>query len=77
VITADATALPEIVGDAGRLLSPDNSDHWAQAMIDILVDSEARLRLAKAGLERARTFSWTAAADVLEDSYSHALETTL
>jgi glycosyltransferase involved in cell wall biosynthesis len=77
VITADATALPEIVGDAGRLLSPDNSDHWAQAMIDILVDSEARSRLAKAGLERARTFSWTAAADVLEDSYSHALETTL
>jgi glycosyltransferase involved in cell wall biosynthesis len=77
VITADATALPEIVGDAGRLLSPDNSDHWAQAMIDILVDSEARSRLAKAGLERARTFSWTAAADILEDSYSHALETTL
>jgi glycosyltransferase involved in cell wall biosynthesis len=77
VIAADATALPEVVRDAGRLLSPDNSDHWAQAMIDVLIDSEARARLAKAGLERARAFSWTAAADVLEDSYGHALETTL
>lgn len=77
VIAADATALPEIVGDAGRLVSPDNADHWAQAMIDLLVDSEARAKQAKAGLERARNFSWTSAADILEDSYGHALETTL
>jgi glycosyltransferase involved in cell wall biosynthesis len=77
VIAADATALPEVVADAGRLLSPDNADHWAQAMSDLLVDSELRSRMAKAGLERAREFSWTTAADILEDSYGHALETTL
>ena len=77
VIAADATAIPEVVGEAGRLLSPDNADHWMQAMTDLLVDSELRTNLAKAGMERARAFSWTAAADVLEDSYSHALETTL
>ena len=77
VIAADATAIPEVVGEAGRLLSPDNADHWAQAMSDLLVDSELRTSLAKAGMERARAFSWTASADVLEDSYSHVLETTL
>lgn len=77
VIAADATSLPEVVGDAGLLLSPDNVEGWAQEMIDLLEDPEARAGLAKAGLERAREFTWTHAADILEDSYHHALETTL
>lgn len=77
VIAADATALPEIVDDAGSLVSPDNADHWAQAMIDVLEDDELRTRYAKRGLERAREFSWTRAADILEDAYHHALGTTL
>ena len=77
VIAADATALPEVVGEAGYLVSPDNVEGWAQEMIDLLEDSGARDRLAKVGLERAKEFTWTHAADILEDSYHHALETTL
>jgi glycosyltransferase involved in cell wall biosynthesis len=77
VIAADATALPEVVAEAGILVSPDNTEGWAQEMIDLLEDSSYRDRLGKAGLERAREFTWTHAADILEDSYHHALETTL
>jgi glycosyltransferase involved in cell wall biosynthesis len=77
VIAANATALPEIVGDAGYLVSPDNPQEWANAMCDLLEDSDLRLIYARAGAERARKFSWASSADVLEDAYRHALETTL
>jgi glycosyltransferase involved in cell wall biosynthesis len=77
VIAADATALPEVVAEAGRLVSPDNVDGWAQEMNDLLEDFALRDQLVKAGLERAHEFTWTHAADILEDSYHHALETTL
>jgi alpha-1,3-rhamnosyl/mannosyltransferase len=77
VIAADATALPEVVGDAGLLVSPDNAEEWCQAMSDLMQDEEARERWAKAGIERATDFMWGRSADILEDAYRHALETTL
>jgi glycosyltransferase involved in cell wall biosynthesis len=77
VIAADATALPEVVGDAGLLVSPDNSDDWAAAMTSMLEDDESRARWAATGIERAREFTWGRSADILEEAYRHALETTL
>ena len=77
VIASNVTALPEVVRDAGCLVSPDNVEEWTQAMRDMLEDDELRSRLAKAGPERARVFSWTRSASILEDSYRYALETTL
>jgi glycosyltransferase involved in cell wall biosynthesis len=77
VIAADSTAVPEVVGDAGILLSPDNSDEWSRAMAEMIEESETRARYAKAGLERSKEFTWTASAEILESAYLHALETTL
>jgi glycosyltransferase involved in cell wall biosynthesis len=77
VIAADATAIPEVVADSGWLVSPDNADQWAWAMIDFLENEENRDRYGKLGFERAKEFTWTRSADILEDSYHHALETTL
>jgi alpha-1,3-rhamnosyl/mannosyltransferase len=77
VIAADATALPEVVRDAGRLVSPDNPDEWCQTMSDLLEDDEARTSLAKAGLERSREFTWDRSAAILEGSYARALDTPL
>jgi glycosyltransferase involved in cell wall biosynthesis len=77
VIAADATALPEVVQDAGILVSPDNSDQWAQAMGDMIDDDALRKRLIESGYERAGRFTWTRSAEILEDAYNHALDTTL
>jgi len=77
VIAANATALPEVVGDAGYIVSPDNPEDWANAMWDLLEDEDLRLIYARAGAERASKFSWARSADALEDAYRHALETTL
>ena len=77
VIAADATALPEVVGDVGVLVSPDNTEEWFQAMSDLIEKSDLRERLKTAGLERSKHFNWDSAADTLEDVYARALETAL
>lgn len=77
VIAADATALPEVVKEAGRLVSPDNPDQWAQTMIELLEDEAERTRLQEAGIERAREYTWERSADILEDAYRNVLGTTL
>lgn len=77
VIAADATAIPEIVEDAGILVSPDNPEQWFAAMSEVLENDETRERLTKAGMVRAAEYTWARSADVLEDAYRHALDTTL
>lgn len=77
VIAANATALPEVVGDAGRLVSPDNAEEWCLAMCEMIENDTARRRVAKAGIRRAREFGWDNSARILESAYRHALETTL
>jgi alpha-1,3-rhamnosyl/mannosyltransferase len=57
VIAADATALPEVVGDAGVLVEPDDQEAWATELLRLLDDPEHHARLVAAGLERAGQFS--------------------
>jgi glycosyltransferase involved in cell wall biosynthesis len=77
VIAADATALPEVVGDAGILVSPDNSEEWCKAMCEMIEDLRLRERLSRLGLDRSKEFTWEISADLLEDAYAQALETAL
>ena len=62
VITSKAGALPEIVGTAGVLLSPDDPGAWSQAMIELARDPGMQRRLIAAGTERSTMFSWDATA---------------
>ncbi len=63
VLVADRASLPEVVGDAGVLLPPDDEEAWADALREITEDRARRERLIAAGLERAAAFSWTRAAE--------------
>jgi alpha-1,3-rhamnosyl/mannosyltransferase len=69
VIAADATALPEVVGDAGLLVDPDDPAPWSAAMLELLDDPARHRRLADAGEARARTFDWSRSARRLADVY--------
>lgn len=73
VVAADATALGELVGDAGVLLPPGNRRRWAAAMRDLLTDGRRREQLAAAGRERAARFGWDRSAEALEAAYRRAL----
>ncbi len=58
VIAADASSLPEVVGEAGILLPPQDAEAWAKGIQTLLADPERRQGLGRQGRERARRFSW-------------------
>ena len=62
VIASNAGALPETVGSAGVLLSPDDAGAWSQAMLELAHDPDLQRRLIQAGGSRAASFTWEAAA---------------
>ncbi len=62
VVAAATGSLPEVVGDAGVLLPPDDASAWRIAIDDLAEDPARRATLAAAGLERAQQYSWDAIA---------------
>jgi glycosyltransferase involved in cell wall biosynthesis len=69
VIAADNSSLPEVVGDAGILVDAHDTDALAQAMQQLLEDTEQQQRLARRGRARARQFTWRHAAEQLLSTY--------
>ncbi|MCS6939246.1 MAG: glycosyltransferase family 4 protein [Roseiflexus sp.] len=56
VIVADATSLPEVVGDAALRVPPDDVPGWTAALWRVLADDALRADLSRRGLERATRF---------------------
>lgn len=73
LVAAAATALPEVVGDAGVLVDPDDVEGWAAAIGGLLAVAAERQRLAQAGRHRASRFTWATNAERLVDVYRQAL----
>jgi glycosyltransferase involved in cell wall biosynthesis len=62
VVVADRASLPEVVGDAGLLVDPDDTDSIAQALGRVLTDDPLRARMRELGLAQAASFTWERAA---------------
>ena len=60
VIAARASSLPEVVGEAGLLVDPDDVEGWVEGIRTLLRDGALRDMLRARGLARARQFSWEA-----------------
>jgi glycosyltransferase involved in cell wall biosynthesis len=73
VIVSNRGSLPEVAGDAGRLIDPDDHGGLTEAMRGLLLDGAERRRMADAGVRRARTYSWDTAARRLRDAYGAAI----
>lgn len=58
VVCSNATSLPEVVGDGGLLVEPDDADAWAAAIGRLWESDREREHYAERALTRARTFSW-------------------
>jgi alpha-1,3-rhamnosyl/mannosyltransferase len=74
VLAGRAASLPEVVGEAGRLLDPDDAGVWGESMLALLHDGDERERLAAAGRERVRAFSWASTARATLAAYHDALD---
>jgi len=62
VVASDATSLPEVLGDAAILVSPDDASAMAEAIAAVLNDPALAARLGQAGRRRAALFTWSACA---------------
>jgi alpha-1,3-rhamnosyl/mannosyltransferase len=69
VIASRATALPEVVGDAGLLVDPDDIEGWIAAMLRVLDDADFRTALVGAGHLRVRSLTPAEAARRLVMAY--------
>lgn len=75
VISTSGGALPEVVGDAGILVPPADSEALRQAIVGLLDDPERRRRMGEAGLERvANSLTWRHAAERTVSVYREAID---
>lgn len=68
-IVSNRSSLPEVVGDVGLKVEPDDHEALAAAMEQALTDSQWRDRMRQAGLERAKTFTWNKTASIVLSVY--------
>lgn len=59
IVAAQASSLPEIVGDAGFLLAPNDVRRMAGAILSILLQQEVAEELRGKGLARSDQFKWS------------------
>jgi len=69
VLCTDTSSLPEITGDAARLIPTADHPALVDALCDLLTDESARARLAARGPAQAAQWTWEAAAERLLSVY--------
>jgi glycosyltransferase involved in cell wall biosynthesis len=72
VVASNRGAIPEVLGDAGLMVDPDDPDALAEAMGHLLGDAALAHRAAARGVRRSLTFNWQASAEALRSAYEHA-----
>ena len=73
VVASNRGALPEVVGTGGMLIDPTRPADLAAALAPLIADDVVAEHWGAAGLERARAFRWSAAAETLRLAYTEAV----
>jgi glycosyltransferase involved in cell wall biosynthesis len=76
VVAARSGALPETIGEAGRLVDPDDAEAFAAAVLTAATDAGERERLAAAGRRRAGQFTWDRTAELTDRAIDRLLGAT-
>ncbi len=62
VVVSDRSSLPELVQDAGIVVSAGEPDAWCKALERVVGDTQLAADLRHRGILRAAQFSWDRAA---------------
>ncbi|GAB1421974.1 glycosyltransferase family 1 protein [Anaerolineales bacterium] len=73
-IVSNRSSLPEIVGDVGILIEPEDSSSITKAMEKVQQDSEWRITMQQKAIERAQQFTWEKTAEIVLNSYQKVLQ---
>jgi glycosyltransferase involved in cell wall biosynthesis len=72
VVGSNVSSIPEVVGDGGILLSPDDVQGMANALAQLATDANFRAELSRRALTQAGRFSWERTAQETLAAYRHA-----
>jgi glycosyltransferase involved in cell wall biosynthesis len=72
-LTSNSSSLPEVAGDAAILLSPEDTESWAQTMLRLAGSRVERDQLGAAAIEQSARFDWKKSAMALLQLYEEAL----
>jgi glycosyltransferase involved in cell wall biosynthesis len=73
VITSNTSSLPEVVENAGIMVSPTDTDGLCQSMLDIYLSSVLREKMSFKSIEQAKKFSWQNCIDRTIGTYKSAM----
>lgn len=74
VVSSNVTSLPEVIGDAGLLVSPTDVDGLAAALRRVLTNHDLRLHLRAQSLRQAARFTWRNTAQQTLQTYRRVLD---
>ncbi len=74
VITSNVSSIPEVVGNCGILVDPDNIAQIATAMKEVLNNEQKRSLMREKGLSQSRKFTWNRTVDSLFQIYNEVLQ---
>jgi len=74
VVAANRGALPSLLGDAGLLVNPRDDTELTEAMERMLFDKNLIQKSVLRGYERARQYTWSAAAQASLSAYAKAID---
>jgi glycosyltransferase involved in cell wall biosynthesis len=72
-IVSNRSSLPEVVGEVGIQVEPDDPMALANAFLKTLTDESWRETMRQAAIARAKQFTWTRAAEVAQSVYRDVL----
>lgn len=72
-LASDTSSIPEVAGDAAILIDPDDSDQWAEEMLQLSRQPERRNRMRTASWNQAERFSWEKSASSTLELYREAV----
>lgn len=73
VVTSNAASLPEVVGEAGLMLAPDDVPGWTAALQHVWTDAAYRAELAGRSVRQAQRFTWQATSRQIAQAYRDVL----
>lgn len=77
VIASNTSSLPEVVGNAGFLVSPDDQDGLCQTLLKLFQNPDLCYNFSQLSLGRSSLFSWTKTAKSILNLYKQMLVTQI
>ncbi len=69
VVVSTRSSVPEVVGNAGLLVDPEDVAGWTAALRRLLDDEALRAELRERGVRRSRNFTWERSAQQLKEQF--------